>query len=76
LKKFLEFSKNKILYILALGGFLIVLLVELFIFIPIGSTVPTFFVLDFEFAWTANKADKIFSIWGSNGLKIQTIAVY
>ncbi|KKK41917.1 MAG: hypothetical protein Lokiarch_39130 [Candidatus Lokiarchaeum sp. GC14_75] len=76
LKKFLESPKNKILYILTLVGFLIVLLVELFIFMPIGSTVPTYGVLDFEFAWTANKGDKIFSIWGSNGLKIQTIAVY
>ena len=76
LRKFIEFPKNKILYILALVGFLIVVLLELFIFLPMGATVPIYGVLDFKFGWTAIKVDTIFTIWDSNGIKIQTIAVY
>ena len=50
LKKVIEFPKDIILYILTIFGFIIVLLVEMLIFIPIGATVPNYGVLDFEFA--------------------------
>jgi hypothetical protein len=76
--KFKEFPKSRMSYILAVIGFLIVLLVEIFVFIPIESTVSTstFGILDYEFAWNANKVLLIFSAWGSNGINFQITAIY
>jgi hypothetical protein len=47
LDKFKEFPKNRILFILATIGFLLVILVEIFIFIPIESAVSTYGILDY-----------------------------
>ena len=76
LDKFKEFPKSRILYILAVIGFVIVLFVEVFVFIPIESTISTYGILDYEFAWNANKVLSIFSTWGSNGITNQITAIY
>ncbi len=62
--------------ILASIGFLIVLFVEIFVFIPIESTVSTYGILDYEFAWNTNKVLSIFSAWGLNGINNQITAIY
>ncbi len=74
--KFKEFPTHKILYVLAVFGFLIVLLVEIFVFIPLESKVSTYGILDYEFAWSATRVLSIFSAWGSTGLNHQIIAIY
>ena len=76
LDKFKEFPKRRILYLLAVVGFLIVLFVEVFVFIPIEATVATYGILDYEFAWNAAKVLEIFSAWGSNGITSQIAAIY
>ena len=76
LDKFKEFPKSKILYILAVVGFLIVLFVEVFVFIPIESKVSTYGILDYEFAWNADKVLSIFVVWGLNGINNQITAIY
>lgn len=76
IEKLKEFPSQKSLYILAFFGFLLVLLVEIFVFIPIESEVPTYGILDYEFAWTSNNVFTIFSAWGANGLNLQVIAIY
>ena len=76
LDKFKESPKSKILCILAAVGFLIVLLVEIFVFIPIESTVSTYGILDYEFAWNADKVISIFLAWGANGINNQITAIY
>ncbi|MHA2036339.1 MAG: hypothetical protein ACW972_09825 [Promethearchaeota archaeon] len=76
MEKFKEFPKNSILYVIAIMGFLIVLLVEIFVFIPIESAVSTYGILDYEFAWNAANVLSIFSAWGSNGITNQITAIY
>ena len=74
--KFKEFPKSKILYILAVVGFLIVLFVEIFVFIPIESTISTYGILDYEFAWNADRILTIFVTWGPTGIASQINAIY
>lgn len=76
LDKFKEFPEKRIVYIIAIIGFLIVILVEIFIFIPIEARVSTYGILDYEFAWTASRAETILSVWGSMGIDNQLIAIY
>ncbi|MHA2394044.1 MAG: hypothetical protein ACXAEX_19085 [Promethearchaeota archaeon] len=71
-----EFPSKRILYILTIFGFLLVLLVEIFVFIPIEAEVSTYGILDYEFAWTLDNVLAIFSAWGANGLNLQVIAIY
>jgi uncharacterized integral membrane protein len=76
LDKFIEFPKRKVLYLIPLVGFLIVLFVEIFIFIPIEAAVTTYGILDYEFAWTPSRAKTILSIWGNDGINSQVTAIY
>ncbi len=74
--KFKEFPKSRILYILAVVGFLIVLFVGVFVFIPIESNISTYGILDFEFAWNADRVLTIFVTWGPTGIASQINAIY
>ncbi|MFW9942258.1 MAG: hypothetical protein ACFFFT_14565 [Candidatus Thorarchaeota archaeon] len=76
LDKFREFPKNRVLYLITLAGFLIILLVEIFVFIPVEASVPGYGILDYEFAWTSYQVEIIFNIWGSSGIDEQVIAIY
>jgi hypothetical protein len=76
LDRFRQFPKNKVLYLITIVGFLIVLLVEIFIFIPIEAAVPGYGILDYEFAWTSKRVESIFSVWGTSGIDNQLIAIY
>jgi len=76
LDKFKEFPKNRILYLITIAGFLIVLLVEIFVFIPIEAAVSGYGILDYEFAWTSRQVEKIFISWGDDGINNQITAIY
>ena len=76
LDKFKEFPKSKVLYLISLSGFLIVLLVEIFVFIPIEGSISTYGILDYEFAWTSGRAETILSVWGPDGINSQVTAIY
>ena len=76
LDKFKEFPKSKALYLITSVGFLIVLFVEIFVFIPIEATISTYGILDYEFAWTSNRAELILSVWGADGINSQVTAIY
>ena len=76
LDNFKEFPEKRILYIITIIGFLIVLLVEIFVFIPIEARVSTYGILDYEFAWTSSRAETILSVWGSEGIDNQVTAIY
>jgi len=76
LDKFKDFPKNKIVYLITLVGFLIVLLAEIFVFIPIEGSVSTYSILDYEFAWTSSRAETILSVWGADGIDSQVTAIY
>jgi len=74
LNKLKESPKDKFLIISALICLLIVLLIEFLVFIPIIN--PTYGILDFEFAWTQNRVEIIFTAWGAKGMNNQAIAIY
>ena len=76
LDKFKVFPKNRLLYIIAVVGFLIVLLLYLLVFIPIEGMVSTYGILDYEFAWNSEQVEAIFAVWGYEGITIQKIAIY
>ncbi|MFX1426426.1 MAG: hypothetical protein ACFFBE_08230 [Promethearchaeota archaeon] len=76
LNKFKEFPEKRILYIITIIGFLIVLLVEIFVFIPIEANVSTYGILDYEFAWTSSRVETILSVWGSEWIDNQITAIY
>jgi hypothetical protein len=74
--KFKEFPKDRILYIIVILSFLLVLLVEIFVFMPIEATVSTYGILDYEFAWNASNAFNILTTWGESGVNSQVTAIY
>ena len=76
LDRFKESPKDKVVIIITIIGLAIVLLTYVLIFMPIEASVPTYGILDYEFAWTPDKVETIFSIWGSDGINRQTSAIY
>jgi len=76
LDKFKETPKDKTLYIMVVGGLIIVLLIQILVFMPIEASVSTYGILAFEFAWTQEKVEQIFSVWGMRGISLETSAIY
>ncbi|MFX1327913.1 MAG: hypothetical protein ACFE91_07190 [Promethearchaeota archaeon] len=71
-----ESPKNKFLIPITILGLIVVLLVYILIFIPIEASVSTYGILDYEFAWTQSRMENILSVWGVDGIKKQTLAIY
>jgi hypothetical protein len=54
----------------------IVLILYLLVFIPIEAAVPTYGILDYEFAWTPDRVQLILLAWGVEGIYLQSLAIY
>ena len=67
---------NYILLAIAILGLILFILVNQLIFVPLTQMVPTYGILDFEFAWTPERVLLIFSAWGVPGIEAQTIGIY
>lgn len=76
LERFKESPKDKLVLILTISSLVIVLLVYILIFIPIEASVSTYGILDYEFAWTPDRVQAIFSAWGTDGMANQSLAIY
>ncbi len=76
LDKFKESPKDRLIILLTIIGLAIVLLTYILIFMPIEAAVPTYGILDYEFAWTSDRVELILSVWGSDGIVRQTFAIY
>ncbi len=76
LERFKESPKEKLVIILTIVGLAIVLLVYILVFIPIEASVSTYGILDYEFAWTSNRVQIIFSTWSIDGMDNQSLAIY
>ncbi|MFX1312247.1 MAG: hypothetical protein ACFFBV_09745 [Promethearchaeota archaeon] len=76
LDKFKDSPKGKYIIIMIIIGLVIVLLTYLLIFIPTEAAVPTYGILDYEFAWTPDRVAKILLAWGPEGRFRQTLAIY
>jgi len=76
LEKLKEFPKGLFVSIVTIIGFLIFILITTLIFSPINQTVPTYGILDFEFAWVPEQVLTIFAAWGASGMAAETLAIY
>lgn len=76
LDRFKESPKDKLLLLIIIIGLVIVLLVYILIFLPIETSVSTYGILDYEFAWTQDRAEKILSVWGVQGRNKELLGIY
>ncbi|MBD3212842.1 MAG: hypothetical protein GF311_09560 [Candidatus Lokiarchaeota archaeon] len=76
LDKLKEFPRTRYLLIITVGAFIVFILINQLIFVPLSKLVSTYNVLDFEFAWTTDRIAVIFSSWGTVGIEAQTLGVY
>ncbi len=76
LDKFRDTPKTRELLIMAIAGFLLVIFLYISVFIPIESSVSTYGILDYEFAWTSDKVETIFEVWDNIDLESQKLAIY
>ena len=76
LNKFKEVPKDKFVILITVIGLIILLLVQVLIFMPIESSVTTYGILDYEFAWTQSRVETILSVWGTEGIDKQSLAIY
>jgi hypothetical protein len=76
LTKLLEHPKNYILLTTAIIGFVLFLLINQLIFLPLSKIIPSYGILDFEFAWTPEQVLIIFTAWGSSGMNAQVNGIY
>ena len=79
LKKLLDVPRNKLLGLITIiAGFLFFLLTFL-VFTPIESDLKGstgYGVMEFEFAWTSENINKIFTAWGQSGINKQIFATW
>ncbi|MFX0034459.1 MAG: hypothetical protein ACFE9I_02315 [Candidatus Hermodarchaeota archaeon] len=68
--------KNRFVILIVIFGLVIVLIVYFLIFMPIEGSVPTYGILDYEFAWTQSRVENILSVWGVEGINKQSLAIY
>jgi hypothetical protein len=76
IQKLKEFPKNLYLFIITIVCFLIFILINQLVFAPYSATVPTYGILDFEFAWIPEQILVIFAAWGSSGIAINVLGVW
>ena len=76
LKKLIEFPRTLYVLIITIGGFILFILINQLVFASLSAEVSNYNVLDFEFAWTADRIAIIFAAWGTAGMEAQTLGVY
>ena len=78
LDKLKEIPKNLYLIMMFVGGFILFIAINMLLFqaFSTSSFFATYGILDFEFAWTVEQVELIFTTWGSIGMVIQEAGVY
>lgn len=78
LDKLKEIPKNLYLIIMFVGGVVLFLIINTLVFQTFSglSLFATYGILDFEFAWTVEQVELIFTAWGSAGITLQDSGVY
>jgi len=78
LDKLKEIPRNLYLLILFLGGFILFIAINTLVFqaLSTSSLFTTYGILNFEFAWTIEQVELIFTAWGSTGMALQEAGVY
>ncbi|MHA1675119.1 MAG: hypothetical protein ACTSYI_15995 [Promethearchaeota archaeon] len=65
-----------ILLVITLLGLIIFLLINQLIFAPLPIQVPSYGILDIEFAWTPGQITTIFTAWGTEGMTLHAAGIY
>ena len=77
LEKLKEFPKNLYVLIITIIGFLIFILIDTLVLMPINQIVPLpYGILDFEFAWVPEQVLTIFAAWGAFGMAAEALGIY
>ena len=76
LEKLNEFPRTLYVLIITVGAFILFILINQLVFAPLSALVSTYNVLDFEFAWTADRIGIIFTAWGAAGMEAQALGIY
>ena len=76
LDKLIKFPRTLYVLIITIGAFLLFILINQLVFASLSALVSTYNVLDFEFAWTADRIGIIFAAWGAAGMDAQALGVY
>ncbi|MHA1748206.1 MAG: hypothetical protein ACTSYF_06130 [Promethearchaeota archaeon] len=78
LDKLKEVPKNLYLIMMFVGGVILFLAINTLVFqaFSTSSLFATYGILDFEFAWTVEQIELIFTAWGSTGMTLQEAGVY
>ena len=76
LDKLIEFPRTLYVLIITIGAFILFILINQLVFAPLSTLVSTYNVLDFEFAWIADRIEVIFAAWGETGMEAQALGVY
>ena len=79
LEKLIDFPKNKLVILITIIAFIVGILISQFIMAPIEAELKSstgYGVLEFEFAWTSEQINRIFTAWGSEGKKKEAFVTY
>jgi len=68
--------KTWVILLITCIGLTIFLLINQLIFTSLPIDVPSYGILDFEFAWTASRISEIFAAWGSDGMNLHANGIY
>ena len=76
IEKWKETPKTWVILLITCIGLTIFLLINQLIFTSLPIEVPSYGILDFEFAWTASQISLIFTAWGSEGMTLHATGIY
>lgn len=79
LEKLKDFPKNKVVILITLVAFILGILISQYIMAPIEAELKSstgYGVIEFEFAWTSEQINRIFTAWGSEGKKKEAFVTY
>ncbi|MHA1805070.1 MAG: hypothetical protein ACTSU4_11175 [Promethearchaeota archaeon] len=76
INKLKEWPNTKLLLVLTVIGFVIFILINQFVFVPLSATYTSYGILEFEFAWTRGRVISIFTMWGQQGMHDQKLGIY
>ena len=79
LEKLLDVPRNKLLELITLIAGLLFFLLTFLVFAPIESELKGstgYGVMEFEFAWTSENINKIFTAWGQSGMNKQIFVTW
>ncbi len=76
IEKLKQSPKTWVILLVTGMGLITFLLINRLIFAALPIEVPSFGILDFEFAWTSSQITVIFTAWGPEGMALHAAGIY